>query len=69
MNQNDKDILRVEMETKVADAIKLLEEAKNILGQMGYHDPQKYDKWYKLKDIVEEFIDFDPSNAWTCSSW
>lgn len=69
--EKDYDDFCNEMNTKIAAAVKLLEEAGTMAEEIGV-SLRSYDDWSELKDVVDLYIDTSPpayesSGDWECS--
>jgi hypothetical protein len=65
--ENDYDSLRQEMEDKLARAIDLLKEARDIASRLQLGVLKEYDTWDDLREIVGEFIELEPTTVWESS--
>ena len=67
--EKDYDSICEEINNNVDQAIKLLENAVSLYGQLKHNDTIKnYDSWYELQEVVSNFIDLDGSdNYWSSS--
>jgi len=58
-----------ELNAKVAEAIKALNEAKEIADKASIN-PRSFSDWNDIKDAVKPFFDVDGTDiGWSSSSW
>jgi hypothetical protein len=65
MSEIEKDFssVREQISVKVDEAIKILEDARNI-ASTSKMSLKSIDTWYELKEIVEDFIDIPEGDSW-----